>query len=116
MLLEYIAKFLAGGLLVCAFALISQICMPKQFAGIFSSAPSVLLASLAITLIMQGANKATLSAEGAIAGAIGMVLYCIVATPAIRRYQALRGSLLSLLIWGVGALCAFALLSVVLKW
>ncbi|GHO82809.1 DUF3147 family protein [Dictyobacter formicarum] len=116
MLLEYLAKFIAGGLLVCVFALISQICMPKQFAGIFSSVPSVLLAGLAITLIMQGADKATLSAEGAIAGAIGMVLYCIVATPAIRRYKALRGSLLSLFIWCLGSLCAFVLLSVSLKW
>lgn len=116
MLLEYLAKFVAGGLLVCAFALISQICMPKQFAGIFSAAPSVLLAGLTITLLMKGATHATLSAQGAIAGAVGLIAYCLVATPAIKRYQALPGSLLSLSIWFLGSFCAFALLSAVLKW
>jgi hypothetical protein len=37
MLLEYIARFVAGGLLVCAFALVSEMYKPKQFAGIFSA-------------------------------------------------------------------------------
>ncbi|GLV56136.1 hypothetical protein KDH_29790 [Dictyobacter sp. S3.2.2.5] len=116
MFLQYCIKFIIGGLLVCAFALISEVCMPKQFAGTFSAAPSVLLAGLVVTVIMQGADKATLSAEGAIAGAIGLVLYCIVATPLIKRYTTLKGSLLSLLIWGLGSLCAFVVLSVLLKW
>jgi len=29
MILEYIARFVVGGLLVCAFALVSEICQPK---------------------------------------------------------------------------------------
>lgn len=116
MLLEYLAKFIAGGLLVCVFALIAQVCMPKQFSGIFSAAPSVLLAGLTIILLTKGATHATLAAEGAIAGAIGMICYCLVATPAIKRYQALPGSLLALSVWFLSAFCAFGILRTLLKW
>jgi Protein of unknown function (DUF3147) len=116
MVLEYFAKFVAGGLLVCIFALISQVCMPKQFAGIFSTAPSVLLAGLAVTLLTKGATQAMLTAEGAIAGAIGMIFYCVVATPMIKRYQALVGSILSLSVWFLVSFCAFALMYVALRW
>jgi hypothetical protein len=115
-MLEYLARFVVGGLLVCIFALISQMCVPKQFAGIFSTAPSVLLAGLAITLVTKGAVQATLSTEGAVAGALGMILYCIVVTPAIKRHQTLRGSLLSLFIWFFISFGAFTVMSVALKW
>jgi hypothetical protein len=116
MVLEYIAKFVVGGLLVCAFALISQICKPKQFAGIFSTAPSVLLAGLAVTLLTKGATHAMLNAEGAIAGAIGMIVYCVIAVPMIKRHKAIVGSALSLFGWFLASFCAFALLYVALQW
>lgn len=116
MILEYIARFIAGGLLVCVFALISEMCKPKQFAGIFSAAPSVLLAGLIITLIIKGPPHAILTAEGAIAGAVGMIFFCVVATPAIERYKTLPGSLLSLVGWLVVSLVTFFLLSVAMGW
>src|SRR5690349_12283053 len=86
-LVSYLAKFLVGGALVCLFALISEISQPKRFAGLFSSAPSVLTAGLAVTLLGQGAAHAQLIAEGAVAGSVGMVAYCLVATPAIRKLK-----------------------------
>ncbi len=116
MLLSYAAKFLAGGTLVCIFALISQVCKPKQFAGIFSAAPSVLLAGLAITLFAQGTQHAVLTAQGAIAGAFGMIFYCLLAVPAIQRYKALLGSSLSLLGWLLVSFGAFSLLRLGLGW
>jgi hypothetical protein len=116
MILEYIARFAAGGLLVCVFALISEIFKPKQFAGIFSAAPSVLLAGLIITLMTKGPSHATLTAEGAIAGAVGMIFFCMVATPAIERYKVIIGSLLSLFGWCVVSLVAFVLISVAMGW
>ncbi len=116
MILEYLARFVAGGLLVCLFAFISEICNPKHFAGIFSAAPSVLLAGILITLFAKGAAPAVLTAEGAIAGAVGMIGYCLVATPAIQRYKTLPGSVLSLIGWFLVAFAAFALLHVILGW
>lgn len=116
MILEHIARFIAGGLLVCVFALISEICMPKQFAGIFSAAPSVLLAGLAITIFTRGTSPAVLTAQGAIAGALGMIVYCIIATPLLKRHKAMVGSILSLAGWFLISFCAFAFMHLILKW
>jgi hypothetical protein len=95
----YIGKFILGGAFVCLFALVAEVCQPKRFAGIFSAAPSILLAGLAIALITQGRAHAQLTAEGAVVGALGMVASCLVAVPAIQRFKILRGVALSLLIW-----------------
>ncbi len=107
----YVAKFLVGGVLVCVFALISQVCAPKRFAGLFSAAPSVLTAGLAVTLIAQSATKASPQAAGAVAGAIGLIAYCLAATPAIRRFKALGGSALATLAWLVVSVGAYAALA-----
>jgi hypothetical protein len=42
---------LAGGLAVVAFSLLGQAGHPRRFAGLFSAAPSVAIASLAMTVI-----------------------------------------------------------------
>jgi hypothetical protein len=116
MILEYVARFIVGGLLVCVFALISQICMPKQFAGIFSAAPSVLLAGLIITLFTKGASHAVLTAQGAIFGALGMIAFCFIATPAIKQHKALVGSIVSFAGWFLISCSTFAFVSLILKW
>ena len=116
MVLEYIAKFIAGGLLVCLFALIAEVCEPKQFAGLFSAAPSVLLAGLALTLLARNTASATQTAEGAIAGAVGMIFYCLIATRAIKRYKALAGSLIALLGWLAVAFAVFFAMHALLRW
>src|SRR5215472_17922018 len=103
----YIAKFCVGGALVCGFALISEVCSPKRFAGIFSAAPSVLTAGLAVTLIAESASKAALDAEGAVAGAVGLIAYRLVATPPVRRFKALGGAALATPAWLVVAMGAY---------
>lgn len=112
----YVAKFLVGGALVCTFALISEVCMPKRFSGLFSSAPSVLVAGLAVTLVGEVAAKAQLTAEGAVAGAFGMIAYCLAATPLIRRCKALAGASLALIAWAVIAIGAYAVVGKVVGW
>lgn len=107
----YIAKFCVGGALVCVFALISEVGSPKRFAGLFSAAPSVLTAGLAVTLIAETAGKAALDAEGAAAGAVGLIAYCLVATPLNRRFKSLGGSALAVLAWLVVAMGAYGALA-----
>jgi hypothetical protein len=109
--IPYLVKFLAGGALVCAFALISEVCAPKRFAGLFSAAPSVLVAGLVVTLLTTGALAGVLTSEGAVAGAVGMIAYCLAATPAIRRMKALPGACLALVAWLVVALGAYGVLA-----
>jgi hypothetical protein len=83
---------LAGGSLVVAFALIAEVVDPKAFAGLFAAAPSVAIASLAITVITESASKARESSVGMVVGGIGMAACCVAAVGAVPRLKALWGS------------------------
>jgi hypothetical protein len=69
-----------------------------------------------ITLFTKGASTAALTADGAIAGAVGMIVYCIAAVGAIKRYKALAGSTLALIGWFLVSCGTFVLLRVALGW
>jgi uncharacterized membrane protein (GlpM family) len=106
-----LAKGAAGGLLVVAFALLSEGLSPKRFAGLFSAAPAVALAGLTISVLDKGAHDAHESAAGMIAGAAGMMAYAAAVVPLLRRTQALKAAALSLGAWvAVAALVALPLL------
>lgn len=97
-------RALAGGTLVVVFALVSEIVKPKAFAGMFAAAPSVAIASLAITVISVGASRARLESVGMAAGAVGMAACCALAAAVIPRIKALWGSLVALGGWAAVAL------------
>lgn len=94
-----LAKGLAGGLLVVAFALLSQGLSPKRFAGLFSAAPAVALAGLTIAVLDKGPHDARESAAGMIAGAAGMVAYAAAVVPLLRRTKAVTAAALALSAW-----------------
>src|SRR5215213_8815923 len=106
----YVLKFLAGGTLVVLFALASETFEPKRFAGLFSAAPSVLLASLIVTILLKGTAPARLSAFGAIAGATGLVAYALAAIWTVDRWKGLAGSIIALIPWAVVSLAAYLVL------
>jgi hypothetical protein len=106
----YLGKFLAGGILVVFFAVISETFEPKRFAGLFSAAPSVLLASLIVTILLKGTAPASLSASGAVAGATGLVAYALVSAWAVNRWKGLAGSAISLIPWAIVSLAAYLVL------
>ena len=90
---------LAGGTLVVLFAMVSEAVRPKAFAGIFAAAPSVAVASLAITVLTESPAKARTESIGMVAGGVGMAVCCIVAVVTIPKLRALRGSLVSAVVW-----------------
>jgi Protein of unknown function (DUF3147) len=100
-------KALAGGSLVVAFSGLGDMLKPKAFAGLFGAAPSVALASLLVTVVTGGPMKAAVSSRGMIAGAVGMIAYCIAATTLVKRFGALAGSVLAWIAWIVPALLVF---------
>jgi uncharacterized membrane protein (GlpM family) len=104
-------KALNGGLFVVAFALIGEVLEPKRFAGLFSAAPSVALGSLSIVLLTKGPADGKESAIGMIAGAIALIVFCVVARGFVERYDALKGSVLASTVWlaVAGALYALVL-------
>jgi len=92
-------KALVGGLGVVGFSLIGQAGHPKRFAGLFAAAPSVALASLAMTVIARGPKVTVPYAQGMLIGCAGMFAYCLASLYLINRLHALVGSILAWLVW-----------------
>lgn len=63
---QLIIRFLVGGAIVSAFALLGDVLHPKGFAGLFAAAPSVALATLTLTVASEGPGYAALSVSGAL--------------------------------------------------
>jgi hypothetical protein len=66
---------LIGGVVVSAFAILSDVLRPKRFAGLFGAAPSVALASLALTVAKKGNWYAATESRSMIIGAIAFLVY-----------------------------------------
>jgi uncharacterized membrane protein (GlpM family) len=96
-------KGLAGGCLVVVFALLSQTLTPKRFAGLFSAAPAVAIASLTIGLLDKGPLDVKDASRGMIAGGVAMALYAAVVIPMLRRTKASRAAALALIAWFAAA-------------
>ena len=92
-------KAVIGGLAVVAFSLLGQAGHPKRFAGLFAAAPSVALASLAMTVIAQGPKATVPLAEGMLIGSAGMFAYSLASLYLIHRLHALLGSILAWVMW-----------------
>ena len=92
-------KGLLGGVAVVAFSLIGEAGHPKRFAGLFSAAPSVALASLLMTVLLKGSAGTVPYARGMLIGSAGMIAYCLASLYLIDRLHALLGSILSWLAW-----------------
>jgi Protein of unknown function (DUF3147) len=90
---------LAGGALVVVFALIGEVVKPKAFAGLFSAAPSVAVASLAITIVAENPGKARQASVGMVIGGVAMAVCCMLAVVAIPRIRSLWGSLVAWVGW-----------------
>jgi uncharacterized membrane protein (GlpM family) len=107
-----LAKGLVGGLLVAAFAVIGQSVRPKSFSGLFSAAPSIALAALAITSLTDGSSAARDQVLAMTFGAVGMVMYCVLAAVVIERSNALIGSTVAFVAWfGVAGFSYFLVLN-----
>jgi uncharacterized membrane protein (GlpM family) len=101
--LQVLTKAIFGGTLVVLFAVFAETLGPKRFAGMFAAAPSVALASLAVTVITKGPIDARRSCAGMLAGAAGFVAYCLLAPAAMRRWGSLRGAGAALAGWFIVA-------------
>ena len=73
--MEFIIRFLLGGTAVCLFAIIGDVARPKSFAGVFGAAPSVALATLALTIHLKGAAYTAIEARSMIIGALALAVY-----------------------------------------
>jgi hypothetical protein len=102
---DLIARFFIGGVVVSIFALISDLLKPKSFAGLFGAAPSIAIATLALTIAKQGSDYAAIECRSMLAGAIALGIYsCFVSWLLIRRpVVPLSATLFSMIVWFAGA-------------
>jgi uncharacterized membrane protein (GlpM family) len=85
--MEMVLRFLVGGLVVSVFAVLGDLFEPKSFAGIFGAAPSVALATLALTISRDGKQYAALETRSMIAGTIALFVYASVASWSMMRHN-----------------------------
>jgi len=98
---DIVFRFLIGGIVVSSFAILGDLFKPKSFAGLFGAAPSVALATLALTVASQGRSYAAIEARSMIAGAIAFFVYAFWVGWVMMRYKpkALMLTSFSILAW-----------------
>lgn len=84
---QILIRFVIGGIVVSTFALLGDVFKPKSFAGLFGAAPSVALASLALTTMSHGSSYAAAEARSMMGGAIAFFIYASSVSWLMMRYQ-----------------------------
>ncbi|HLG82843.1 MAG TPA: DUF3147 family protein [Bradyrhizobium sp.] len=99
--MEYAIRFVAGGLVVSAFAVLGDMLRPKSFAGLFGAAPSVALATLLLTFWTEGAPYVASEAPAMVCGAIALAACAVVVCQILMRlrWSALAATATALIAW-----------------
>ena len=100
-MMEHLARFVIGGVVVSAFAMLGDVLRPKIFAGLFGAAPSVGLATLGLTLARHGADYVSIQAQSMAFGAIALLFYCVAVCQLLMRYRwrAAGATVVCLILW-----------------
>jgi hypothetical protein len=80
-------RFLIGGAVVAGFSALGDVLKPKSFAGLFGAAPSVALATLALTIGTDGSSYAAREARSMIGGAVAMFVYASLVMRVMFKYK-----------------------------
>ena len=88
MIRDLLFRFLAGGALVASFAVLGDLFSPKSFAGLFAGAPSVALATLALTIRKEGSLYAGVEARSMAWGAAAFFVYAAALSIFLHRRKA----------------------------
>lgn len=98
---QLVIRFIVGGLFVSAFAVIGSMLKPKSFAGLFGAAPSVALATLALTISKNGKAYAAIEARSMVAGAAALLIYSVFVMLLLKRtgLRTLAATSSALIVW-----------------
>jgi len=98
---EYVVRFIAGGMIVSAFAILGDMLRPKSFAGLLGAAPSVALATLGIAVVQHGPHYAAAESWTMIYGAVALGCYSVAVCHLLMRYSlnALPATILASAVW-----------------
>lgn len=87
LLTELLLRFLIGGTVVSAFAVLGDLFQPKSFAGLFAAAPSIALATLVLTIQTEGPEYVAIEARSMVLGAIAFFVYASCAGWLMMRFR-----------------------------
>jgi hypothetical protein len=106
-------RFFIGGAVVSAFAAIGELFEPKTFAGLFGAAPSVAIATLALTYVHLGRAAVASSARWMLIATFALLLYsgCCVWACRRRALPVWLGATAPWLVWATTAYALWWLLS-----
>jgi Protein of unknown function (DUF3147) len=98
---EVFVRFLIGGLVVSAFAIVGGLFKPMSFGGLFGAAPSVALATLALAISKDGKSYAANECRSMMAGAVGLCVYSLLVSQLLARFRlsALMATLSATPLW-----------------
>jgi hypothetical protein len=104
-MVDLLIRFVIGGAIVSAFALLGDLFRPRSFAGLFGAAPSVALATMALTLNKEGRFFAAAEGETMLIGAGAFLVYAAVVGVVLRRQKmgALASAIALMPIWFVAS-------------
>jgi hypothetical protein len=111
---ELALRFVAGAVVVTAFAVLGDVLKPKSFAGIFGAAPSVALATLTLTFLSDGASIAAIEGRSMIVGAVAFTAYSLVLA-AWLAHRSMGAAPKAVLAWGTWLVVALGLWWTVLR-
>jgi hypothetical protein len=99
--MDYVLRFVAGGVIVSAFAILGDVLRPKSFAGLFGAAPSVALATLALAFSKESPGYVATEGRSMVLGAVALAAYSFVVCQALMRLRlsALPATLAAMLVW-----------------
>ena len=111
--MQLLLRFLIGGTLVSLFALAGDVLRPKSFAGLFGAAPSVALATLALTVWQSGVAVAAIEARSMSVAAGAFVAYSWVSARLLQRgdWSSAAAGVLALVVWALAAAIAWLVLA-----
>jgi hypothetical protein len=99
--MEYLVRFLVGGIVVSAFAVLGDLLRPKSFAGLFGAAPSLALATLSLALWKEGGDYASVEGRSMILGAVALAVYSFAVCQLLMRarWPALAATTSAIVLW-----------------
>jgi hypothetical protein len=107
--MQFVLRFMIGGLVISLFALMGDVLKPKSFAGLFGAAPSVAMATLGLTIFANGKAYARLEAHSMILGASAFYVYarCCMYVMSKGEISAISATIAGLAVWMAFALGAW---------
>ena len=104
--MDYVIRFLAGGLVVSVFAVAGDVLRPKSFAGLFGAAPSVALTTLTLAFWKHGGDYVSTEGRSMMLGAIALAVYSFLVCQLLMRlrWSALAATLAATAVWLVVAI------------